>query len=193
MGFEQWTGIFILFAMLTLISSTNRPNSRTEKVSRYIVQRLKSLTDEAVHFFDLAHLPYSILHADMYDKNGQSREIQTLQDRYFKTADRFIFVIPEYNGGVPGILKLWIDAMSVRKYDETFRNKKACLIGISSGRAGNLRGLEHFTGILNYLNIVVFPDKLPISSIQHVLKDDKVLDEETTEAVDDLLKRFLEF
>ncbi len=184
---------FILFDMITLVSSTNRPNSRTEKVSRQIMKQLSALTDEELKFFDLAHLPHSILHAEMYESDGQSEDVMKLQDRYFKSSERFIFIIPEYNGGVPGILKLWIDAMSVRKYDETFKGKKACLIGVSTGRAGNLRGLEHFTGILNYLNVIVFPDKLPISSIQNVLQDDEVLDRETTEDVNHLLEKFLAF
>ena len=83
-------------------------------------------------------------------------------------ADKFWFVFPEYNGGIPGMLKLFLDAISVRAYKATFHGKKACLTGISTGRAGNLRGLDQLTNILNYLQVIVHPNKVPISSISRL-------------------------
>jgi NAD(P)H-dependent FMN reductase len=49
---------------------------------------------------------------------------------------------------VPGSLKLFIDACSVREYKQNFKGKKAALVGIASGRAGNLRGMDHLTGVM---------------------------------------------
>jgi chromate reductase len=80
-------------------------------------------------------------------------------------------VSPEYNGSFPGVLKLFLDALSVKDYKKTFSGKRVSLIGVASGRAGNFRGMEHLTGIFNYLNMIVMPNKLPISSVEKVIDE----------------------
>ena len=81
---------------------------------------------------------------------------------------------------------MFIDALSVRKYEETFSGKVAALIGIASGRAGNLRGMEHLTGVLNFLKMHVYPDKLPISGIKEIIDNSGELDTWTKKSINDL-------
>jgi hypothetical protein len=57
------------------------------------------------------------------------------------------------------------------------------LTGLADGRAGNLRGLEHMTGILQYLHVHVYWDKLPLSRISEEIDSDGKLLKPTTEAV----------
>ena len=180
--------------MITVISGTNRKASETEKVAAYIVDRLRSETDEKVSFLSLTHLPEDLINEEMYTSAGQSRRIGFLQDEIILPADKFWFIFPEYNGGIPGILKLFIDALSVRDLKETFYGKKACLTGVSSGRAGNLRGMDHLTNILNYLQVVVLPNRLPISSIG-ALKDEEgaLADQLTLEVISQQISEFLSF
>ena len=45
------------------------------------------------------------------------------------------------------------------------------LVGVADGRAGNLRGMEHLTGILQYLKLHVYHNKLPISVINKVFDE----------------------
>ena len=75
---------------------------------------------------------------------------------------KFLFVMPEYNASFPGILKMMMDNSDVKK---CWWYKKAALVGLSDGRAGNLRGLEHMTAILNYLKINVLYNKMLLSKI----------------------------
>ncbi|MCC6838141.1 MAG: NAD(P)H-dependent oxidoreductase, partial [Bacteroidia bacterium] len=67
----------------------------------------------------------------------------------------------------PGILKLFFDAI----HPDLNRGKKVGLVGVASGRAGNLRGMEHLTGVLNYLGMHVHPNKLPISSVLALINE----------------------
>ena len=128
----------------------------------------------------------------MYEKDGQSPEVTQLQDTYFIPSEKFWFLVPEYNGSIPGILKLWLDAMSVRDAKSTFGNKKACITGIASGRAGNLRGMDHLADILNHLSIAVLPNKQPISSIYQLINEEKELtDTKTKECLDKQKEAFL--
>jgi NAD(P)H-dependent FMN reductase len=177
--------------MICVISGTNRPNSKTKSIARYIHSYLTENQEEEVIFLDLSTLTSDTISDVMYREDGQSPTISKIQDDVIIPCDRWVIVSPEYNGSFAGILKLFIDALSVRRYAETFAGKHVALVGTSSGRAGNLRGLEHLTGLLNYLKIHVYPDKLPISNIESVLSDGIIKDEETKKSIRDLMDGFL--
>lgn len=111
-------------------------------------------------------------------------------DQFVSTADRFVFVVPEYNGSFPGVCKAFIDAI----WPEQFRGKKAALIGLSSGRAGNLRGLDHLTGILHYLNVAVVPSRVNIMHIERMMDEEGRLgDEKTLQQLQQLMRNFIAF
>jgi hypothetical protein len=52
--------------------------------------------------------------------------------------------------------------------------------------------MEHLTGLLNYLGVHVFPNKLPISSINGIIVDNEV-DQCKLKALDQLLIDFESF
>lgn len=158
--------------MITIIAGTNRRNSEALQFSRHFAGLFRSRTEEPVHILALEDIPATIWQANMYDKGGLSPDIRELQDEVMIPADKFFFVIPEYNGSFPGALKLFLDAISVREYRKTFRGKKAALVGIATGRAGNLRGMDHLTGVLHHVGTHVMPNKLPISSIEKLMDAD---------------------
>ena len=151
--------------MITIISGTNRKNSETEHLASRLYEMLTRLTDQPIALFKLTDLPSIFISPEMYTKEGQSPEISSIQDNYMLPADKLWFIFPEYNGGVPGILKLFVDAISVRDLKATFHGKKACLTGISTGRAGNLRGMDHLSNSVFYPS---FPARKGIFSGQIV-------------------------
>lgn len=55
---------------------------------------------------------------------------------FLATADAFLIVTPEYNRGVPGILKNDIDWMSRPKNPSPFTNKPVLVVGASDGNIG---------------------------------------------------------
>lgn len=177
--------------MILVICGTNRPESKTDLVARHIVEVLKS-KGEDVAFGDLKDLAPHLIHEGMYDADQLKPELIQFQDQLFTPADKLVVVSPEYNGSYPGMLKLLIDCLSKRNYATTFKGKKSLLVGVASGRAGNLRGMEDLTGFLNYLKIHVFPTKLPISGIDGVMSNGS-MDEDTAKVVDQLLEAFIDF
>lgn len=171
--------------MITVIAGTNRKNSRTLLFAKYVANCLQELGAKEVQLLALEDLPTDMLHTEMYGEEGQSKALAALQDQYIVPAQKFYFVIPEYNGGIPGVLKTFIDACSIRKYKESFHGgKKAALLGLSAGRAGSLRGMDYMTGFLNYLDINVMPNRQPISSIEEFISADEITDE----VIQDVLK-----
>lgn len=159
--------------MITIISATNRPNSNTLKIAKNYAQLMEKQGVES-KLFSLESLPVDFTATDLYNK--RSENFQQLLNEYIVPAKKFVFIVPEYNGSFPGILKTFIDAI----HPDINRGKKAALVGVSSGRAGNLRGLDHLTGILHYLGLHILPNKQPISSVLTLLNEDGTLKDENT-------------
>lgn len=173
--------------LITIISATNRPDSNTEKVANYYLSALKSKGID-VQLFSLKDLPESVLQTDLYGKRSDG--FQKIIDTYIDKQSKFIFITPEYNGSFAGILKVFLDAIPPRMWTEN----KACLVGVSTGRAGNLRGMEHLTNILNYLKINVYHNKLPISRVDTLMDVQRNLtDADTLKVIDMQLDGFLKF
>lgn len=180
--------------MITIIIGSNRKNNLTSVFANYAFTSLKEQSEEEVSILDLSELGPGIIHDAMYSKGQQSEEVSEIQNKYFIPSDKFWFFVPEYNGSIPGIVKLLLDAISVRDYQGTFGNKKACITGIASGRAGNLRGMDHLADILNHMNVAVLPNKQPISSIYSLINESKELTDQKTKACLDTQKEaFLSF
>lgn len=180
--------------MITIISGTNRKGSATEKFAKHFYKLIKSKTKQPVKFFSLQKLPDDILHVGMYSGKKQSKALRKIQEEIMIPAEKFIFVCPEYNGSFPGVLKLFLDACSIHEYQPTFKGKKAGLVGIASGRAGNLRGMDHLSTVLNHVGTEVMGAKLPISQCEDLIdKKGVISDKNTLEAIESHVDAFLEY
>lgn len=180
--------------MITVIQATNRPDSNTEFVSRHITQLLQQYYQGQIGFVSMARLSPEILFSDSYAEGDMAVDLKDIQDQWMIPAGKFIWILPEYNGSFPGILKLFIDALSVRKYKETFMLKKSMLIGIATGRSGNIRGMDHLTGILLHMKSVIYPQLLPISSVSELMDDQgRIIHSPTLQTLEDQLKGFISF
>lgn len=151
--------------MNLIISGTNRQPSNSLKIARYYQEQLK-LRNEDWEILSLTDLPSDIIETDLYGKRSEA--FSKIQDKV-SLAQKFIFIIPEYNGSYPGILKVFIDACA---FPISFTHKKVALVGISTGKYGNIRGVDHFTGVCNYLRMHVLPLKIHIPQIQHEINQD---------------------
>jgi chromate reductase len=172
---------------ITIISATNRENSYTEKVANYYKSKLESLGKD-VRLLSLKKLHEVVDLNEIYSKT-KSEAFNGMVKEFIIEADAFVFIVPEYNGSFPGILKVFIDALPPSNWHE----KRVCLTGVSTGRAGNLRGLEHLTGILHYLKLHVYHNRLPISSIDKIFPNGENMPEETAKAIEKQLEGFFKF
>ncbi|WP_158797619.1 NADPH-dependent FMN reductase [Pedobacter sp. L105] len=159
--------------MVTIISGTNRPGSNTLKVAKYYQDSMAKKGQEA-NVLSLTDLPGNLIVSDLYGK--RSAEFEKIQ-QLMTATEKFVFIIPEYNGSFPGILKTFIDACD---FPESFYDKKACLVGISSGKYGNIRGIDHFGGVCAYLHLNVLPLRLHISAIKTELDENDAFYKEDT-------------
>lgn len=172
---------------ITIISGTNRPGSNTKTIAQHC-EKVLNQNGVSTQFLSLEHVPENLAFGEMFGK--RSPEFQQIIDDYIDKGSKFLFVLPEYNGSYPGVLKTFLDAV----HPKYWNFKKAGLIGVSDGRAGNLRGIEQLTLVLNYLKMTVFYNKLPVSSVTKLLSPDgKIHDQLTIDTLDFYLKSFSEF
>jgi chromate reductase, NAD(P)H dehydrogenase (quinone) len=164
---------------ITIISGSNRDNNTKKVALEY--QRL--LKDKNIDTLLLALDEKKIFERDSFFIN--------MENEFLKPAQKFIIIMPEYNGSYPGILKLMIDNTEVSK---VWWHKKVLLTGVSTGRAGNLRGMDHLTGSLLHIKMLVHPNRLPISVIDRLLdSSNQFSDAGTLRAIDVQLEEFLNF
>lgn len=173
--------------MVTIIAGTNRPGSSTLKIAKYYQKKLAA-KGTAADILSLTELPDSFIATDLYGK--RSAEFEQIQKKISDT-EKFIFIIPEYNGSFPGVLKVFIDGCD---FPASFYDKKAALVGISSGKYGNIRGIDHFTGICNYLHLHVMPLKLHITFVKNELNENQELfNADTVKFTDEQIDKFINF
>ena len=144
--------------MITIIKGTNRKESTSSRVASLLKTLLENKGQQAC-ILDLAELPANFFQPTMYDV--RTPEFLEFIDKPIANSNRFIFVIPEYNGSYPGVLKLFLDALPM----EMLRGKHTSIIGLSDGHAGNIRGQEHLTGVLHHLKMHVHYHQPKLSGI----------------------------
>lgn len=147
--------------MKYIIAGTDRPDSNTLKVSKYIQAIYQSL-GEAVEIMDLKEMK-SHLHDDLqYGKASEG--LKPYLDKIGK-SEGLIVVCPEYNGSMPGVLKYFIDHW---RYPESFEYRPICLVGLG-GMFGALRPVEHLQQVFGYRNSYIFPERVFIMNVHKVL------------------------
>jgi NAD(P)H-dependent FMN reductase len=163
-----------------IISGTNREGSNSLKVA---IQYQQLLKEEGIES--------SVVSLEDLELAKRNPAFIALETSTLIPAKKIIFISPEYNGSIPGVLKSMFD---ISEYKKAWWGKKALLVGVSTGRSGNVRGMEHLTSILNYLKVVVHPNKLPISSVDRLLNQQGIMgDDQTVSAIRTQLEEFIAF
>ena len=75
--------------------------------------------------------------------------------REIEAADAVLFITPEYNRAVPGVLKNAIDWASRPYGQSSFKGKPAALGGASPGAIGTAVAQHDMRGMLGYLDVIL--------------------------------------
>ena len=159
--------------MISIICTTDRADSNSMKLSKVYERKLVEM-GEACQILDLQSVPAQWIQDSAYGSNIP--EFEALVEKYIRSVTKLIFVTPEYNGSFPGYVKFFMDACD---YGD-FAHKKVALVGLASGRSGNVRGLDHLTGIFHYLDTEVYKKKVYLSQVHLLLQTDGTLTDEAT-------------
>jgi NAD(P)H-dependent FMN reductase len=135
---------------LKVIVGSTRTTRSADLVVPWVVSRASAHEGFDVEVLDLRDwpLPFFAEHlgtiGDFRDPT-YSEPIVKAWNSKIKEGDAYIFVTPEYNHSLPGVLKNAIDSVFV---SFAFRNKPIAAVGYSGGIGGGIRAIEHLAQVV---------------------------------------------
>ena len=141
---------------LAIIVGTDRPNSKSQDMAVYVKEQYRERGVDA-HIFSMADFPLGSVVGGLYGK--EIPEIEAFRAPIL-ACDALLFVIPEYNGSFPGVLKVFIDYLP---FPDAFKAMPIAYIGISAGAFGSLRAVEQLQMVANYRHALSYPERVFVS------------------------------
>jgi len=103
--------------------------------------------------FDLADVP---LYNGDVEAAGDPAGVTAFKNA-IRAADAVLFVTPEYNHGVPGVMKNAVDWASRPARDAALNGKPVGIIGASPGQVGTARGQSQLRQAFEFTNSFCMP------------------------------------
>jgi len=133
------------FQIAVLVGSLRR-----ESFNRQLANAVTSLAGPEFSFTQLLIADLPLYNQDDDDK--PSAAVKRLKTE-IKAAHGLLFVTPEYNRSIPGVLKNAIDHASRPYGQSAWAGKPAGVLGASPGAAGTAMAQQHLRNILAYLDV----------------------------------------
>ena len=120
-------------------------------------------------------------------------EVVRLKDR-IREADAVLFVTPEYNYSVPGVLKNAIDWASRPYVDNAWSGKPAAIMGASVGALGTARAQYHLRQMMVFLDMhpINRPEVMISSASQRFDEHGRLTDPTSRDLIAKLLEMLVE-
>lgn len=159
---------------------------RQDSLNRQMAKALIEIAAPTLkmEIIEIANLP--LYNQD--DDANPSPEVIAFREK-IKPFDGVLFVTPEYNRSMPGVLKNAIDTGS-RPYGQSVWDKKPCaIVSVSPGAIGGFGSNHHLRQSLVFLNMPTMQQpEAYIGNATTLLDNGKITNEKTME----LMKRFIE-
>ena len=165
---------------------------RRESYNRFALRAATQLVPDGatIEVFELDGIPGF----NQDDEQNPPEKVTELKRRV-READAILFVTPEYNYSVPGVLKNAIDWASRPYGDSAWNGKPAAIMGASIGAIGTARAQYHLRQMMVFLNM--FPINQPEVMIGNASKrfDDQgnLTDDTTKELIRQLIRNLVDW
>ncbi len=124
---------------------------RKQSYNRAVLRAARELRPDDARL-DIFELTHRIPGFDQDEENNPPPPIVELKSRV-RAADAILFVTPEYNYSIPGVLKNAIDWASRPYSDNAWDGKPVAIMGASIGMLGSARAQYHLRQCCVYLNM----------------------------------------
>ena len=171
---------------IVVVCGTNREGALSRLLATEVAESYKQ-RGHTVDLLDMKELPAEVLQPTAY--KDQPASVKKLVDR-FLASDGAVFIIPEYNGSYPGVVKLFVDMLP---YPEGFDSRPCAFLGIAAGQFKGLRAVEHFQQVAGYRNANIYPRRIFIGDSFKQFVDGKLSDDELTKRIEEQTEGFVEF
>ncbi len=143
---------------------------RKDSINRKLARAMEKLAPEAYAFehVDIGALP---LYNQDFDGDYPAAARQFKQR--IEAADALLFVTPEYNRSVPGVLKNALDIGSRPWGTNSFAGKPGAVIGASIGATGSALAQQHLRNALVFLDVATLAQPEVFVQFKDGLIDDE--------------------
>jgi chromate reductase len=124
---------------------------RRESINRRLARAMTRLPAAQGH--DFAFLEIGDLPLYNQDDDASPPAAAVRLKREVRAVDGVIFVTPEYNRSIPGVLKNAIDHASRPYGDSAWAKKPAGIVSVSGGKPGAAMAQQHLRNVLAYLDM----------------------------------------
>ncbi|MFT3756281.1 MAG: NADPH-dependent FMN reductase [Pseudoxanthomonas sp.] len=151
---------------------------RKGSFNRQLAQALEKLAGDTLEFayVDIGGLP---LYNQDDDENFPAASARFKQA--VESADALLFVSPEYNRSIPGVLKNAIDIGTRPAGKSCFTGKRAAVVGASPGAQGTVSAQQHLRNVLSAVGLAVLPQpEIAIQYREGLIDENGVVTDERT-------------
>ncbi|MBK8207088.1 MAG: NAD(P)H-dependent oxidoreductase [Planctomycetes bacterium] len=182
-------------ARILAFAGSLRKGSWNKKLVRVAVQGAREAGAE-VTVLEIEDYPLPLYDGDLEAASGLPEHVRKLKD-LFKAHHGFLISSPEYNGGIPGVLKNLTDWLSRpregEKPFEIFANKPAAAMAASPGDLGGNRMLPTLRAHMLHMQMLVIPQTFGLAKAAEAFDETGLLkDAKASDAVKNLGRRVAE-
>lgn len=164
---------------------------RKNSFNRMVFETAKTLCPADMELVEIKfdHLP--MFNQDIEDDLPESVKIFKKQ---IKESDAILFITPEYNYSIPGVLKNAIDWGSRPYADNSWSGKPAAIMSASISSLGGIRGQGQLREMFVDLNVFALnKPEVMVVRIQDKIENNKITDEITLGKIKEQLEAFLKW
>ncbi|MBI4276677.1 NAD(P)H-dependent oxidoreductase [Candidatus Uhrbacteria bacterium] len=166
---------------IPIILGTAREGRKSELAARFVLAALQKRSEVTTELIDVRD--YRIPATDNTEESDTAKRFAEKAT----SADGFIMVVPEYNHGYPGELKMMLDLRS-----DQYHRKPVAICGVSSGMLGGARMVEQLRLIMIEFHMVPIGKAVYFANVNKLFDDaggitDPSYDKKVAGMLDELL------
>lgn len=171
---------------IPVVIGTARIDRESGKVANAVTGIINSRDDASAEVVDVRDHVTEAVTIPPWGADG-ANESPTAWSEIIKCSQALVLVIPEYNHGYPGELKLLLDSLW-----EQYRGMPVTLVGVSRGALGGARVIDHIKPVLTELHLHPIRESVLFSRVDESFNDDSTLkDDSTVQYIHEVITRLV--
>lgn len=161
---------------LAVIIGSTRPNRMTPRQAKWTINAAESMDGVDTELIDIKNYPMPFFDEPKSPRYNPDREIDPIGKKWLKKLEQFdayVFITPEYNHSIPGVLKNALDYV-------TWEIQRKPVSVVSHGAAGGARAATDLKEIISESKAVPLPSYTPLTMVgmSNLIDEDGELTEE---------------
>lgn len=160
---------------LQVIVGSTRPGRTTPRVAQWVADTAKSRENVEVELVDLADYPLPFFDEAVSPRYNPDRQVSEPVQKWISKineGDAYIYVTPEYNHSITGVLKNAIDYL-------TWEMVKKPATVVAHGTVGGARATMMLKEILSESKAAIIPSAVAFAGAGQAIDENGELDAET--------------